>query len=106
NGIVPLAAVLRHRRSDAARSRQVADAERRIGVHVGIIYPDSPNWPKMRWVDEALRTLGVRVSRAAGAEGFPQLSQECDVVILGHKGIGGRWPNLRDAFPKRKAVCC
>jgi hypothetical protein len=72
-------------------------------VHVGIIYPDQPNWPKMRWVHEALVALGHRVDRAHGADGFPRLSQECDVVILGHKGVSGRWPNLRDAFPLRKA---
>ncbi|HTI50344.1 MAG TPA: glycosyltransferase [Planctomycetaceae bacterium] len=73
-------------------------------MHVGIIFPETPEWPKMRWVHDALVSLGHEVSHAPGAQGFPDLSQRCDVLILAHKGLSGRWPNIRDAFPLRKAV--
>lgn len=73
-------------------------------MRIGIIYPDTPAWPKMKWVHDALVSLpGHDVVRGAGAADFPALSQTCDLLILGHKGLSGRWPNLRDAFPLRKA---
>lgn len=73
-------------------------------MHVGIIYPDQPKWPKMRWVHEALLSLGHQVDRARDASGFADLSQNCDLVILTHKGFGGRWPDLKAHFPNRKAL--
>lgn len=90
---------------DVARKSSVATiANGGRQVHVGIIYPDQPKWPKMRWVHEALLSLGHRVDRARDASGFPELSQTCDLVLLTQKGFGGRWPDLKAHFPKRKAV--
>jgi hypothetical protein len=58
----------------------------------------------MKWVHAALDSLGSHeVIRGKGAADFPELSQSCDLLILGHKGLSGRWPNIRDAFPLRKA---
>ena len=73
-------------------------------MHVGIIYPDQPKWPKMRWVHEALLSLGHQVDRARDASGFQGLSQTCDLVLLTQKGFGGRWPDLKANFSQRKAI--
>ena len=73
-------------------------------MRVGIIYPEMPQWPKLRWVFEALQSLNIEVERGHSAADFPRLSQECDVLILGHKGLGGRWPDLKHHFPLRTAV--
>ncbi len=70
---------------------------------VGIIFPETPDWPKMRWVFEALESLSLTVARGHDASDFPRLSRECDILILGHKGISGRWPDLRDHFPQATA---
>jgi len=73
-------------------------------MRIGIIYPDTPAWPKLKWVHDALNSLdGHEIVRGHGSDDFPALSQSCDLLILGHKGVSGRWPNLRDAFPLRKA---
>lgn len=60
-----------------------------------------PTWPKMEWVVQAAKALGHDVMRATHSSRLPEAFSTCDLVILGHKSLAGRWPNVRVAIENR-----
>jgi hypothetical protein len=67
-------------------------------MDIGCAYANTPKWPKMSWVADACERLGHRVRRVHprhDREGLTAALSECDLCIFGHKGIAGRWPDMR-----------
>ncbi len=71
-------------------------------MKLGIAAAHTPDWPKVQWVCEAATRIGHDVRRATTANELPDLFRECDLVILGHKSLAGRWPNVREAIKNRQ----
>lgn len=71
-------------------------------MKIGIAAAQTPTWPKMDWVEQAARNLGHDVVRVTSSAELPELLSYSDFVILGHKSLSGRWPNIRTAIKNRQ----
>ncbi len=75
-------------------------------MKIACVYPDTPNWPKMRWVHEAFQRLGHTVRQVTCRDELQAADNECDLIVFAHKGLAIRWPNMRDIASTRKATWC
>jgi hypothetical protein len=67
-------------------------------MELGCVYANKPQWPKFAWVADACERLGHRVRRVDSRrdrDGLSAALAECDLCLFGHKGLGGRWPDMR-----------
>lgn len=71
-------------------------------MRIGIAAASTPQWPKLDWVEAAARNIGHDVLRITSAKDLPSLIASSDMVILGHRNVAGRWPNIRDAIAARQ----
>lgn len=71
-------------------------------MKLGIAAAETPGWAKIDWVCEAARRLGHDVRRARTATELTPLLHESDLVIMGHKSLAGRWPNICNAMSGRR----
>ncbi len=75
-------------------------------MKIACVYPDTPHWPKMRWVLEAFQRIGHTVRQVKCRDELQVADAECDLVVFAHKGLAIRWPNMRDIASTRKALWC
>ncbi len=75
-------------------------------MKIACVYPDTPTWPKMRWVLEAFQRIGHTVRQVKSRDELQTADNECDLVVFAHKGLAIRWPNMRDIASTRKAIWC
>lgn len=69
---------------------------------IGLAAYEMPLWPKYEWITAALEALGHTVRRSRTTEELERLTQECDVVFLGHRSHAGRWVNIKHALQNRR----
>jgi hypothetical protein len=76
-------------------------------MQVGIGAVRHARWPKVDWLETALGRIGCQVRRATRSCDLGELFETCNAVILGHKSLSGRWPDLAPVFSRRgRAPAC
>lgn len=65
-------------------------------MRIACVYPDTPQWPKFRWVHEALTRLGHDVRQVRTPDELRVADRECDLCLFMHKAGGIGVQNLID----------
>ena len=81
-------------------------------MNVALVYPERPAWPKMRWVKDAIDSLGHRTrhvntqgrNATAILEDVAAADAECDLILFCQKGFGLSAADLCDLAEERRAL--
>jgi hypothetical protein len=75
-------------------------------MKIACVYPDTPDWPKMKWVHEAFTSLGHDVRQVKNATELAKADSQCTLVVMMHKSPGIRWPNMCSVAKTRTSFWC
>lgn len=73
-------------------------------MRIACVYPNTPMWPKYRWVHAALKAIGHEAWQVRNREELREADHTADLVILPQKEIAIRWPNLKDIAEQHRAT--